>query len=94
MFGGTPCIFRCICIKRQAPFQKQKVRQPKSPHRKTQTPIVAKQIEGIGILHTISLGVRIFAEIHIAYGAQKKGIISPINKNTPFKYSICLASKL
>ena len=29
-------------------FQNQKVRQPKSPHRKTQTPIVAKQISSIG----------------------------------------------
>ena len=72
------------------------MRQPESAHRKTQTPIVAKQIENdMGILiHILSEEFAILPNPKDSM--QKKGYDMPQKtKISPYiKYSICLAIKV
>ena len=75
----------------------KKVRQPKSAHRKTQTPIVAKQISSSGkdvSSHNNLPGPALLPNPQ-RYCARKKSIPFPARETYPATaYEICLASKL
>ena len=61
------------------------MRQPELPHRKTQTPIVAKQIEkDMGMLFTYTVReICVFTKFKKQYTA-KKGIVCPKDKISPY----------
>ena len=72
-------------------LKKQKVRQPELPHRKTQTPIVAKQIQFcMSDKHNIEnreFCIFTYAK-YVTMLRWKKGIISPKGQKTPIQKNI------
>jgi len=60
------------------------VRQRESAHRKTQTPIVAKQVETEqGILHRCTHFMEFAVLPKIQKGYNKKGMVHPADEKTP-----------
>ena len=71
------------------------MRQPKSAHQKTQTPIVAKQILYLmRAEHITKIGGIAFLSMQVYFGKMCKRVYYPYEKSTHQAYGICLACLL